>query len=101
MAQGEEGIKAKGSVGVTKQWSSIQWIAITATTGAMCTPEMDILETHANVLPVELLMHRVCQRAAIRLAALPESHPLHKVLSACTDPCAQRHLPHTPYPVSI
>jgi len=92
MAQGEEGIKAKGSVGVTQWLSYIQQIAVMEITGAMHTTVMDIMETHANVLPIELLMHRVCQQAAIRLVALLESHPLHKVMSACTNQCAQRHL---------
>ena len=36
----------------------------------------DVLDLHANVLPIELLLHRICHRAAIRLVTLPASHPL-------------------------
>jgi len=34
------------------------------------------LNAHADLLPF-LLMNKVCHRAAVRLASLPESHPLH------------------------
>ena len=37
-----------------------------------------------NVMLIELQMHKVCHRAAIRLATLPISHPLHKPVQICT-----------------
>ena len=75
--------RASGSVGATKRLESIQHMAVTAITGTLRTMAMDIMEAHANVLPVELLMHRVCHRAAVRLASLPDTHPLHKPVLAC------------------
>ena len=50
------------------------------------------MEAHANIPPVELLMHRVCHRAAIRLAALPDSHSLYKPVLTCTCQWAKHHL---------
>jgi hypothetical protein len=41
------------------------------------TTTMDILNLHANLLPVELLLHKVCHRWAIHLTSLPETHPLY------------------------
>ena len=36
----------------------------------------DVLDLHANLLPVELLLHKVCHRAAVQLATLPVNHLL-------------------------
>src|SRR6266481_8923400 len=49
-----------------------------AITGALRTTATDIMEIHANLLPTELLLHRICYRATLRLAALPDTHPLQK-----------------------
>ena len=57
--------KATGSVGVMKRLASIQRIATTAISGALCTTATDVMEAHVNVMPIELLMHKVCHRAAI------------------------------------
>ena len=73
-----EGRKARGSVGVSHKLASVQHIATVAITGALHTTATDTMEAHANLWPMELLMHRICHRAAMRLAALPESHPLYK-----------------------
>ena len=77
------GAKATGSARATKQLESIQRIAITTILGVLRTTAMDIMEVHTNLLLVELLMHRVCDRAVIRLAALPVSHLLHKPVHIC------------------
>ena len=53
---------------------------------------MDVMEVHTNLPLVELLMHRVCHRAVIRLAALPVSHPLHKPVHICARRRAKQHL---------
>ena len=84
--------RASGSVGATKRLESIQCMAVTVITGTLRTMATDVMEAHANVLPVELLMHRVCHRAAVRLAALPDTHPLHKPVLTCTRRRAKHHL---------
>ena len=69
-----------GSVGITGRLASVQHLASTAITGTLHSMVTDILDLHANLLPVELMLHKVCQRAAVRqplqLATLPASHPL-------------------------
>jgi hypothetical protein len=83
--------KATGSVGVVRKLTSVQRIATIAITGAMKTTATDVLEAHANILPIELLLLHVCYRAAIRLVALPASHPLHKPIKTCTNRLIRRH----------
>ena len=58
--------------------TTVQHMATTAVTGVLHTSASDIMEVHANLMPIELLLNKVCHQAALRLAALPESHPLHK-----------------------
>ena len=77
------GAKATRSAGVMERLESIQRITVTTILGALCTTAMDVMEAHTNLPPVELLMHRVCHRAAIWLAAPPVSHPLHKPVHIC------------------
>src|SRR6266481_3071695 len=83
--------KAKGSVSMARKLTSVQRIATTAITGALHTSTTDTMELHANLFLVELLMQRVCHRATLRLATLPETHPLYKLVraSACRD--VRRH----------
>jgi ribonuclease HI len=46
--------------------------------GAMKTTATDTVEVMANLIPFQLLVEKHRHQAAIRLATLPESHPLHK-----------------------
>ena len=92
VSHGAQGTRATGSVGATKWLESIQRIAITAISGALCTMATDVMEAHTNLPPVELLMHRFCHRATIRLATLPISHPLHKLVQICARRRAKWHL---------
>ena len=86
------GARASGSVRATKQLESVQRIAVTVITGTLHTTATDVMEVHTNIPPVELLMHRVCHRAAIRLAALPDSHPLYKPVLTCMRQWAKHYL---------
>jgi ribonuclease HI len=83
--------KARGSVSVVRKLTSLQRIATIAITGAMRTTATDTLEVHANIMPVELLLLNVCYRAALRMASLPESHPLHKPVRSCARRLVKRH----------
>ena len=71
-ATGDE--KFKGSVGVVCKLSTVQCMVSTAIMGALHTSASDIMEAHANLLPLELLLNKVCHRAMLRLAALLETH---------------------------
>ena len=65
-----------GSVGFTRRLASVQWLATIAIMGALHSTATDVLDLHANLLPVKLLLHKVCHRATIQLVTLPASHPL-------------------------
>ena len=71
----------RGSLGTAKCLEKVQRIVTLNITGAMRTTASDILEAHAFLLPIPLLLQKVCQRAALRLASLPQGHPLYKHLT--------------------
>ena len=56
---------AWGSVGVAWRLTSVQQIATTAITGALCTFTTDIFEVHADIWPIEILFHRMSQGGAV------------------------------------
>jgi ribonuclease HI len=70
----------RGSKGVADRLTSIQRIAALSITGAMRTSPTDSLEAHANLLPIPILMQKICHCATVRLASLPQTHPLHRKL---------------------
>ena len=78
VCRGVDSGMSSGSIGVARKLSTIQRMATMAITGALRTSTSDVMEAHANLLPIELTMDRVCHRAALCLAALLESHPLSK-----------------------
>ena len=49
-----------GLVGITGRLASVQHLASTAITGTLRSTVMDVLDLHANLLPVELMLHKVC-----------------------------------------
>ncbi|CDO75057.1 hypothetical protein BN946_scf184757.g12 [Trametes cinnabarina] len=65
-----------GSVGNIRRLAMIQRQALLIMTGALRSAPTDALEAHANLLPFDLLVDKQCHRAAVRLCALPDSHPL-------------------------
>jgi len=68
----------RGSKGAAERLAKVQRIAMLSITGAMNSTATDTLNAHANLLPTDLLLQRMCHRAALRLATLPSRHPLHK-----------------------
>ena len=72
--------------------ASIQRRAAIMITGAMSTTATDIVEVMANLLPFRLLVDKHRQRAAVRLATLPETHPLHKPVLNAASRLVKRHL---------
>ena len=55
----------------------VQRMAAIHITGALRTTANDVLDAHADILPMELLIDKHCHHEAIRLATLPTLHPLH------------------------
>ena len=52
----------------------------------------DTLEVHADIQPMELVLQDACHRAAIRLASLPATHPLHKPVRSCASRAVKHHI---------
>lgn len=73
-----------GSVQAVRRLTQVQRQAAILITGAMRTTATDVMESHANLLPMTALVRQLCQRAAIRLCTLPSSHPLHPFLARAT-----------------
>lgn len=66
-----------GSIRVAKHLTSIQWIAALSITGAIRTTATDLLEVHANLLPISLLLQNMCHWAIIHIATHPNTHLLY------------------------
>lgn len=73
----------QGSVAATRQLARIQRVAALAISGALRSSPSDAVEMHIGLLPVDLYMHKLCQRSLVRIATLPETHPLHSVVRTC------------------
>ena len=69
--------KHTGSVTIVKCLIPVQRKATKTITGALNTTASDVLDTHANLLPVDLLFDKVLFRSVVRLTSLPPSHLLH------------------------
>jgi len=86
-----KGLKCLGSVAITKKLTSIQQRITRAITGALSMTAGNVLETHANLLPIDLLFNKVIFRAATRIATLPPSHPLFSLSYRAAKRYVQRH----------
>jgi ribonuclease HI/exonuclease III len=80
-----------GSAGVTKKLASVQRSAALTITGALRSTATDVLDIHANLLPMDLLMDKVCHRSAVRLLSLPDKHPLHASIKHCKKRYVKTH----------
>jgi hypothetical protein len=73
--------RASGSTGFVWRLETMQKLATPAIIGAFKNTAMDILNTHTYIPPMELQISKICQCAALQLAAVPEQHPLHKMVN--------------------
>jgi hypothetical protein len=64
--------KRKGSVGITQKIASVQRMAGLAIAGALCSTATDSIDIQVNLLPADLMMKKICHRAAVRLLTLPD-----------------------------
>ncbi|CUA73498.1 putative RNA-directed DNA polymerase from transposon BS [Rhizoctonia solani] len=88
----DPGKRRTGSVGFAKRLARVQSTAARSILGAMRSTPIASLDAHLDLLPVHLLLNEACQRAAIRLAATPTDHPLHKAVAKCASG-RKRHPP--------
>jgi hypothetical protein len=83
--------RSTGSVKVLCQLEKTQRIATLAINGALCSTASDVLDTHANVLPMELLLLKTCHRVLIQTHTLPNTHPLHDIICTYHSCHARKH----------
>jgi hypothetical protein len=82
--------RGKGTKGSINKLARIQRQVALDITGALRTTANDMLDTHANLLPFPVLVSKLVHRAGVKLACLPDSHPLTaKVIRA-----AKRYVKH-------
>jgi len=76
---------------IVNKLASIQRGAALMITGAMKTTATNIVEVMANLIPFNLLVNKYCQCAAIQLATLPPTHPLHKPVKNAASKLVEYH----------
>ncbi|KAG2740534.1 hypothetical protein P692DRAFT_20647592, partial [Suillus brevipes Sb2] len=45
-------------------------------TGGMRSTATDILDVHANILPFQQTLRKICLKSTLRMTSLPDTHPL-------------------------
>nr|GAT43545.1 predicted protein [Mycena chlorophos] len=83
--------RKKGSVGVATQLGRVQRDAVRMITGAFKTTATDVMEFHAFVEPVSIRLNRTARNNALKLASLPNSHPLSRHVHWCAAHYVRRH----------
>ena len=68
----------KGTRAALSKLAAIQRSAALLIVGGLRSSPTDSLDVHANLLPFHLMVDKARFQAALRLATLPTSHPLHK-----------------------
>ena len=71
--------------------ASIQCQVVAMVMGAMKTIAMDALEVMVNLLPFHMVVDKHRHQAALHLAMLPESHPLHKPVRNTVNKLVKQH----------
>jgi hypothetical protein len=69
----------------------VQRMANLNITGGLRSSATDALDIHANVLPFQKTLRKICHRATLRMATLPEAHPLARGVKAAYNFCAKRN----------
>ncbi|KAG1791018.1 uncharacterized protein HD556DRAFT_1241228 [Suillus plorans] len=59
-------------------------------TGGLRSSAIGILDTHANILPIQQSIYKICYRATLRMATLPSTHPLASEIRAVFKYCKKR-----------
>lgn len=79
------------SIKIARKLSRVQCIAAITITGAMRTTVTDVLEVHANLLPISLLLQNICHRAIVHIATHPNFHPLYLLIHWAAKHYMQSH----------
>ena len=84
----------KGTRSALNKLAAIQRSAAIMIVGGLHTSPTDLIDVHANLLLFHLLVDKVRFQAALRLATLPATHPLHKPVTQAACKFVKRH--HSP-----
>ena len=84
----------KGGRTALNKLAAIQRCAALLIVGRLCSSPNDMLDMHANLLLLHLVVNKVCFQAALRLATLPITHPLHNPVKQVAHRFVKKH--HTP-----
>ncbi|QRV86981.1 Reverse transcriptase from transposon X-element protein [Ceratobasidium sp. AG-Ba] len=90
--------RASGSTGFADKLAVIQSSAARIILGALRSTPLVHLDAFSSLLPMRYLLNEACQRSAIRLATVPDKHPLYKDVSRILR-ISRKH--HASPPVSI
>ena len=63
-----------------------------AINGALRTTPTDLLDPHAGLLPMELLLKKICHRSAARICSLSPTNPVSKLAKKYASNPATRHV---------
>lgn len=83
--------QAKGSLGMARKMATVQRMAALQITGGMKSSPTDMLNAHADLMPFQLLINKLCVRSALRLATIPKTHPLFKHVRSAANRHIGRH----------
>ena len=83
--------KSRGSIAVTNKLISVQRRVAKTIIGSLSSTAGDVMDVHANLLPVDILFHKILFRAATRIASLPSTHPLHHLSRKAASRYVKRH----------
>ena len=72
--------RKRGSIAVTNKLTSTQRKVTKTIVGSLSTAASDVLDVHAQLLPVDLLFHEILFKAALWLSTLPHMHLPHSVV---------------------
>ena len=87
--------RRSGSAGPLQKLESAQRIATLVITGSLRTTPTDLLDLHANLLPIDLAIEKACYRSLVHISSLPPSHTLHPIIRKYHDE-SQDQLPKHP-----
>lgn len=68
--------RPRGSTGIARKLLRVHRQMAIFISGALRTTATDVACLHANLPPFKILVNLMCQRATLRMASLPDSHPL-------------------------
>ncbi|KNZ81583.1 hypothetical protein J132_11344 [Termitomyces sp. J132] len=78
------GGRKTGAVTITRKLSSAQHRAARIVTNFFSTTAGNMLDIHANLLPIDLLFQKVLVRAAVYFFLLLPSHSMHSTVHSTT-----------------